>query len=277
MADFSNLGLHCAVADCNQKDFLPFICDCCNESFCLPHRSYAAHFCPSAGDKDQRAIVCPLCRKTIRLLETQDPNVEWERHTRIDCQPENYVKNKPTKKRCMAPGCKEVLRRANSHNCAQCGNTVCLAHRFPDSHECSLAGGWSPATRGHSNATATATAAAATAVGEQARVAAVAVGGAGLRRHPSLREKAAARKLVNAAEVSQNTVRATADRRRRAAGQGRGGGRSRGGMGAAGGSEVCPQCGAGFDSVALLVTHVEAAHSYSREVRVPSAGTGLGW
>ena len=30
MTDFTGVGLHCAAENCNQQDFLPFTCDCCN-------------------------------------------------------------------------------------------------------------------------------------------------------------------------------------------------------------------------------------------------------
>lgn len=43
-------------------------------TFCLPHRSYAAHSCASSGDRDFKALVCPLCKKTVRFAGSQDPN-----------------------------------------------------------------------------------------------------------------------------------------------------------------------------------------------------------
>ena len=41
--------MHCRRSDCNQVDFLPFECDCCHNVFCLEHRTYQAHSCPTAG------------------------------------------------------------------------------------------------------------------------------------------------------------------------------------------------------------------------------------
>ncbi|CAM9313914.1 unnamed protein product, partial [Hapterophycus canaliculatus] len=72
MAEFTGIGKHCAAENCNQQDFLPFKCDCCDGTFCLPHRSYAAHSCASSGDKDFKALVCPLCKKTVRFAGSQD-------------------------------------------------------------------------------------------------------------------------------------------------------------------------------------------------------------
>jgi hypothetical protein len=50
---------HCAFPDCGQLDFLPFRCGC-GQTFCLEHRTAAAHKCPVAADCKQ-VIVCPLC------------------------------------------------------------------------------------------------------------------------------------------------------------------------------------------------------------------------
>lgn len=30
MTEFTGVGLHCSAKGCNQQDFLPFTCDCCN-------------------------------------------------------------------------------------------------------------------------------------------------------------------------------------------------------------------------------------------------------
>ncbi len=43
-------------------------------TFCLSHRSYVAHGCASSGGKDFKALVCPLCKKTVRFNGSQDPN-----------------------------------------------------------------------------------------------------------------------------------------------------------------------------------------------------------
>ncbi len=60
------IGRHCAVETCMQLDFLPFSCDCCSRTFCLDHRSYAAHDCPDAKNKETEVIVCPVCAKGAR-------------------------------------------------------------------------------------------------------------------------------------------------------------------------------------------------------------------
>ena len=80
-ADLMSIGQHCSVASCSQIDFLPFRCDCCSRTFCLEHRTYAAHACPSSGSKVTDIIVCPICAKGIRLKPGQDANDAWEAHT----------------------------------------------------------------------------------------------------------------------------------------------------------------------------------------------------
>ncbi|KAG5176276.1 hypothetical protein JKP88DRAFT_265443 [Tribonema minus] len=134
MAEFTEIGQRCSAPLCNLKDFLPFDCDCCQQVFCLNHRSYASHECPLSGTKNMTAIVCPLCKSTIRLSDAQDANAEWERHARTSCSPEKAAKK--ARKRCNADGCREVLGLSNSHTCAQCHAAVCLTHRFAESHNC---------------------------------------------------------------------------------------------------------------------------------------------
>lgn len=167
-ADLLSLGTHCALPDCYQIDFLPFNCDCCNRIFCLAHRTYAAHSCPTAGSKDCSIIVCPICAKAVRLGTGQDPNLAFEEHTLQvcfahllaspaapeelqscqrctvrtqgpfnpqDCDPDNYAKvHKKT--RCPVPGCKERLTSTNTFACKACHSEVCLKHRFDKDHRC---------------------------------------------------------------------------------------------------------------------------------------------
>lgn len=137
--DLMSIGSHCAVSTCMQLDFLPFSCDCCSKTFCLDHRTYAAHQCPHAKNKETDVIICPICAKGVRLNSQEDPNVVFERHTRTDCDPANYarVHHKP---RCGAPGCKEKLTTINTYRCKNCGVKVCLKHRDVDDHKCQARG-----------------------------------------------------------------------------------------------------------------------------------------
>lgn len=134
-ADLMGLGQHCSVPDCQQIDFLPFTCDCCTNVFCLDHRTYTAHKCPKAGNKQTEVIVCPMCAKAIKLTVGQDPNLAFEAHTREGCDPTNYarVHKKP---RCPVPNCKEKLASINTYHCKTCGQKVCLKHRHGEDHNC---------------------------------------------------------------------------------------------------------------------------------------------
>lgn len=132
---FPNLGKHCSVDDCRQIDFLPFTCDCCKQVFCLDHRSYGRHQCPKANKKDVTVVICPLCAKGVRLIPEEDPNITWESHVNIECDPSNY--EQATKKRkCPVPRCREMLTFSNTIKCRDCTLDHCLKHRFGTDHNC---------------------------------------------------------------------------------------------------------------------------------------------
>ncbi|XP_073045854.1 zinc finger AN1 and C2H2 domain-containing stress-associated protein 13-like [Primulina eburnea] len=132
---FPNLGKHCSVDDCHQIDFLPFTCDCCNQVFCLEHRSYGRHQCPKANKHDVTVVICPLCAKGVRLIHNEDPNITWESHVNIECDPSNY-ENTTKKRKCPVPGCREILAFSNSIKCRDCTLDHCLKHRFGPDHKC---------------------------------------------------------------------------------------------------------------------------------------------
>ncbi|XP_047179533.1 zinc finger AN1 and C2H2 domain-containing stress-associated protein 16-like [Vigna umbellata] len=134
--EFPNLGNHCSVSDCRQLDFLPFTCDRCDQIYCLEHRGYIEHKCTKPNKEDVKVVICPLCAKGVRLIPDQDPNMAWDHHVNIDCDPSNY--EKVTKKRkCPAPGCREVLVFSNTIKCRDCLEDHCLKHRFGPDHKCS--------------------------------------------------------------------------------------------------------------------------------------------
>lgn len=80
-------------------------------------------------------LICPLCAKGVRLIPNEDPNITWESHVNIDCDPSNYQKA-TKKKRCPAPGCQEVLTLSNKIRCRDCTLEHCLKHRFGPDHRC---------------------------------------------------------------------------------------------------------------------------------------------
>lgn len=103
--------------------------------FCLDHRSYSRHQCPKASKNDVTVVICPLCAKGVRLIPEEDPNITWESHVNIDCDPSNY--EQATKKRkCPVPRCKEMLTFSNTIKCRDCTVDHCLKHRFGPDHSC---------------------------------------------------------------------------------------------------------------------------------------------
>ncbi|KAJ7297662.1 hypothetical protein O6H91_Y234500 [Diphasiastrum complanatum] len=133
--EFPDLGRHCSLPECNLVDFLPFICDCCNQVFCLEHRFYTKHGCPNAHSQSVEVFVCPMCAKSVRIIPNEDPNVTWENHQSSNCDPTNYAKVKQ-KPRCPVRGCKEILTFSNKVTCKDCKHEVCLKHRFGKDHDC---------------------------------------------------------------------------------------------------------------------------------------------
>ncbi|CAN0910028.1 Zinc finger AN1 and C2H2 domain-containing stress-associated protein 11 [Linum grandiflorum] len=132
---FPDLGKHCFVDDCKQLDFLPFTCDRCRQVFCLQHRSYIKHNCPTADKNDVTVVVCPLCAKGVRLIGNEDPNISWETHVNTECDPSNY--DRVTKKpKCPVKGCRETLTFSNTIKCRECTKDHCLKHRFSLDHSC---------------------------------------------------------------------------------------------------------------------------------------------
>jgi len=138
-ADLMGIGQHCSAPGCGQVDFLPFVCDCCARTFCLDHRTYAAHMCASAGARTTEVIVCPMCAKGVRLQPGQDPNRAFEEHQRSQgCDPHNYARVHQ-KKKCPVGRCSEKLTLTNTYLCKACGTKVCLKHRMPNDHKCEQA------------------------------------------------------------------------------------------------------------------------------------------
>eukprot|EP00117_Sycon_ciliatum_P043309 scpid89746/ scgid4155/ AN1-type zinc finger protein 2B; Arsenite-inducible RNA-associated protein-like protein len=138
--ELPSLGTNCAWEECNQLDFLPFTCDMCNKVFCLDHRSYDQHQCPSAYQKDVRVPTCPLCNALVPVARGEDPNIKMNEHIANQCQGSNTgtsntgtAKQDPSK-RCHMKGCKRV--DMVQVRCDQCAHQFCLRHRGPPDHKC---------------------------------------------------------------------------------------------------------------------------------------------
>ncbi|KAL2085955.1 hypothetical protein ACEWY4_019275 [Coilia grayii] len=94
-----DIGKHCEIKDCNQKDFLPFTCDACSGVFCLNHRSRESHSCSQVHE-----------------------------------QQEVVVSNSFISYQCAFQDCngKELVAVI----CCHCEKNFCLVHRHQDDHQC---------------------------------------------------------------------------------------------------------------------------------------------
>jgi predicted nucleic acid binding AN1-type Zn finger protein len=131
--EHTNLGKHCDVADCHQRDFLPFTCDYCSKSLCTNHRTYAAHNCEGNKMKDMTSIDCPLCGKSVKFAKADDVDALWNQHYKLNCNQSFPVKNKQS---CYEASCQRQLGPSNSFTCTKCKQQVCLSHRSPEDHHC---------------------------------------------------------------------------------------------------------------------------------------------
>ncbi len=130
-----NVGANCAYKYCQRKDFLPFYCHKCSKTYCLEHRTYQAHECPSPDTSDVILIICPLCGLKMKITAGDDPNAVFEDHSASFCRPA-AVEAVP-KELCNALGCKTVLTAVNTYSCVKCGGLkYCMKHRFSEEHQC---------------------------------------------------------------------------------------------------------------------------------------------
>ncbi|KAH7472526.1 hypothetical protein PRNP1_012502 [Phytophthora ramorum] len=279
-----DIGAHCSMPACHQQDFLPFTCDCCSGVFCLEHRSYDTHECPQAGSHDRRVVQCPVCKQLIRWTAEQDVNAVWEQHVRVgQCTREKFQQQqkqkKPKKKRCAAQGCRDVLLTSNQFHCRQCGQDVCLKHRFEADHDCESKrqaqrqqwlGGFKPRTtkpKQPSQFQKNAQHAAASVVsGTKSAVSSLVQNAkaAGNAVTTSSEEcPMCQQKFAYVSQLIAHVNRAhpdASDSRRTSAASSQPVARA-GSVGVPAGSEVCPQCRAVFPNLNALIQHAETAHS----------------
>ncbi|XP_066122497.1 AN1-type zinc finger protein 1 [Saccopteryx bilineata] len=96
-----DIGQHCQVEHCRQRDFLPFVCDDCSGIFCLEHRSRESHSCPGGtvikerlksdthashlcsfkgcAEKELVPVICPYCEKNFCLRHRHQSDHECEK------------------------------------------------------------------------------------------------------------------------------------------------------------------------------------------------------
>nr|XP_058899584.1 AN1-type zinc finger protein 1 isoform X3 [Kogia breviceps] len=94
-----DIGRHCRLEQCRQRDFLPFVCDGCSGIFCLEHRSRESHSCPEVtvierlksdthtsypcsfkdcAERELVPVMCPYCEKNFCLRHRHQSDHECE-------------------------------------------------------------------------------------------------------------------------------------------------------------------------------------------------------
>ena len=130
--EHKDIGAHCDVITCNQRDFLPHQCDLCQRKFCLAHKSYMAHACTSQNSKDVTSIGCPICGLTVRMTMADNVHEIWEQHYLYNCSKEPAAMV-AVQTCCM---CTTTLGLSNTFTCKKCNKNTCLTHRLSEDHEC---------------------------------------------------------------------------------------------------------------------------------------------
>lgn len=73
--EFSDLGSHCSLKECNRQDYLPFQCKYCHEFYCLEHRTEIDHNCSKYEETTRTKIkkkkevkhTCIVCKKDTKI------------------------------------------------------------------------------------------------------------------------------------------------------------------------------------------------------------------
>lgn len=150
--DVEKVGNHCSEDSCRQRDFLPLKCNHCLKLYCQSHFHYSAHKCSphylrsNSKGVDISSMECPLCLKSIKYdknrIGTDNNCIEdhisliWESHYETECLHQNPKQS--VKASCGKPGCRNILGPSNTFNCPKCRVVVCMSHRMPEDHNCSV-------------------------------------------------------------------------------------------------------------------------------------------
>ena len=84
--ELPGLGVRCAMAGCQQLDFLPFVCDACGKCHCAEHRSYDGHSCTERYKKNHIIPRCPICNEPVSYKLGEDPNIKMNEHISANCR-----------------------------------------------------------------------------------------------------------------------------------------------------------------------------------------------
>jgi predicted nucleic acid binding AN1-type Zn finger protein len=130
--EFVELGKFCSLPTCRQKDFLPFTCPACGIVTCREHSSYDNHSCPKRPDAT--VVKCTSCSQFIPIKLGQSPEVQIKLHLDRGCA-KNSIRSS---KKCTVKNCRSKPLAGQIIQCTKCHHKVCLRHRFPDDHQCTL-------------------------------------------------------------------------------------------------------------------------------------------
>lgn len=90
--EFPETGKHCSIKDCKLLDFLPFVCEHCQATFCKEHFHMLSHEC----------------------LKTEKSKPDPEKLTK------SFV--------CSKESCKQIS--PNEMPCIKCKQHYCITHRY---------------------------------------------------------------------------------------------------------------------------------------------------
>ena len=130
-----NVGKHCSVDTCKQKDWLPVKCKYCSQIFCADHSTIESHKCHAYEKQYKKVYVCPLCNKTLTMNNNLTVQQNFSIHEAMDCQ-RDFIANVPDSIMCKGVKCRTKLTELNSFTCNKCSSKVCLKHRMPEDHKC---------------------------------------------------------------------------------------------------------------------------------------------
>ncbi|TKR77231.1 hypothetical protein L596_018243 [Steinernema carpocapsae] len=108
MAEFPDLGKHCALTSCEKLDFTPYKCNKCEKYFCGDHR--LTHGCL---DTEANASIDATKALSSRGLRGSDSSKSYP---------------------CAATGCLDLEKVVFS--CEYCKKEFCVTHRHLEGHSC---------------------------------------------------------------------------------------------------------------------------------------------
>lgn len=116
--DATLTGKHCQLEYCNQIDFLPFICQSCNKTFCQEHRIEDSHKCTNPGAWARRRREAELAKASIGEGK--------QLHYRVATKP------------CDSPSCSTMVGTSRNPgvHCQTCRRDYCHTHRLKEEHNC---------------------------------------------------------------------------------------------------------------------------------------------